>query len=603
VPAPKGLRAAVATTADEAPAGAVAPQPFTAAYLQQAYDLTYLSATGGISDTVAVVDAYDDPTADTDLATFRQANGLPPCSVANGCLRKVNEQGETAPLPPADNDWSIEEATDLAAVSALCPNCHLLLVEAESPQWFDLITAMQTAAGMGARQISDSWTSIAGSQPPGQLTFPGVAVVAASGDSGYHASGNEYPAAATGVTAAGGTSLEPALTVGNSRGFSETAWSGAGAGCVTDAAKPVFQSSISCPGRGYADVSADADPETGLGVYQSGAGGWVLVGGTSLSAPLIAGFEAITGVDGTTPAWAYTDRARLNDPMSVSSGGCDPTLAELCSPSTGYEGPTGAGSISGQVVSGAPGIGAGATGGAGYVQSVDAGSAALSGGVYPNGLDTAIWWQYGPSATYGEATAPVEIGSGTAIVPVAGGLIGLMPSTTYHYRLVAHNGRGTSYGYDYTLTTANAPPGSSQPPVVVPRTGATASSAGALPTGPRVRLSWRATVRTPLLARVSGSGRPWHLLAFRWQIRRRRRWVLIRGARSPRFVPRSCEVGHRLRVTVTYRNAEGEHKSASASTAPVVPAAARRLTRRLAPAGAADVHARARRRPRSPQGR
>src|SRR5271165_1817114 len=307
--------------------GAPAPQPFTADYLQQAYDLSYLSATGGSSDTAAVVDVYDDPTADADLATFRAANGLPPCTVADGCLRKVNEAGASAPLPPVDGGWAIEEATDLAAVSALCPDCHLLLVEASSTAWPDMVTAMQTAAQLGARQISDSWSAVAASQPPGQLAFPGVAVIAASGDSGYVGSGADYPAAADGVTAAGGTTLQSAAGPGNPRGFTETAWSGSGSGCVSAAPKPAFQSTTGCSGRAYVDVS-------------SGAGGWLLVGGTSLAAPLVAAFEAVTGVDGTTPAWAYADSTRLNDPRAGSNGTCDPTLFELCSAGAGYDGPT-----------------------------------------------------------------------------------------------------------------------------------------------------------------------------------------------------------------------------------------------------------------------
>jgi hypothetical protein len=574
------LRRAVRVASARARATSVAspgpPKPYTAAYLQQAYDLTYLSATRGSADTVAVVDAYDDRTAALDLAKFRADNGLPPCTVANGCLRKVNEWGAPAPLPPARSGWQFEAATDLAAVSALCPNCHILLVEAASTLWSDLVRAMQAAAQMGANQISDSWTTTDSSQPPGQVTFPGVAVIAATGDSGFVSAGEAYPAAAPGVTAAGGTSLQPAAGAGNLRGFVETAWSGAGSGCATDIPKPAFQSTVKCAGRAYADVSADADPSTGLAVYESGAGGWTLAGGTSLSAPLIAAFEAVTGVDGTTPAWAYAGSARLNDPAAGSNGTCVPALTALCVGGIGYDGPTGAGSISGQVVSGAPGIGADGAGAGAHVRSPGARSAALLGGVYPNGLDTTAWWQYGTGTTYGRATAPIDIGHGTAIAPVAGQLAGLQPSTAYHYRLVAHNADGTSYGYDYALATSTAPanPGGGRPRATATDRGSRSASSsgrnGAAWAELRPRLAGRAAVRSLLIATL-GSSRVRGQLVFAWQVRQSGQWVMIPRARSARYVPTRSEVGHRLRVLVSCVTGGRHAGGASAASAPVAP--------------------------------
>ena len=554
--------------------GVAPPQPNTAAFLQQAYDLGYLSATRGTSDTVAVVDAFDDPTAEADLATFRAANGLPPCTVTNGCLVKVNQQGAPAPLPATDSSWQVEEAADLAAVSALCPNCHILLVEAFSTQWSDLMTGMQTAARMGANQISASWTMTSSSLPPGQLTFPGVAVIAASGDTGFVGSGAAYPAAAPGVTAAGGTSLQQASGVGNPRGFVETAWSGAGSGCDITSAKPAFQTSVLCPGRAYADVSADADPNTGLAVYSSARGGWMLAGGTSLSTPLIAAFEAVTGVDGTTPAWAYADSAALNDPVSGANGSCAPNLAQLCVAGVGYDGPTGAGSISGQVVTGAPGIGAA---GAGYIVSLRGDSASLSGGAYPNGLATTVWWQYGPTAAFGQSTAPVDIGSGPGVVAVPGVISGLQPLSTSHYRLVARNADGTSYGYDYTLSIPAASQAAGHAPDRVARHRRAASKARGAVFHPRLRFRGRVMVRRPLEVGVGGMRLPGHHVSLTWQIRRGRRWLGIRGAHRARFRPTAADIGHRLRVVIKYTNLAGRSaRIASAPSAPVT--AARRWT-------------------------
>ncbi|MGO9752637.1 MAG: hypothetical protein ACLP8S_25185 [Solirubrobacteraceae bacterium] len=453
--------------------GQAPPQLFTPAYLQQAYDLSYLSATNGGTDTVAVIDAYDYPAAAADLARFRAANGLSPCTVANRCLQKVDQDGLSAPLPVGNSDWNVEEATDLDAVSAVCPDCRILLVEADSTAWSDLAAAVGTAARLGATQISNSWMELASSPPAGQFSFPGVSVVASAGDSGYLGPGDDgYPAAFAGVIAAGGTSLHPSSGPPSPRGFTETVWSSTSSGCDTAIAKPSYQDGIACAGRAYADVSADADPSTGLAVYDSGAGGWLLAGGTSLSAPLIAAFEAVTGVDGTSPAWAYADSALLNDPVSGSNGRCAASISEICTGRVGYDGPTGAGSISGALAAGAPGIGGpdistgagagggtGAVGGAGnsdldtYVQTVSATAATLLGGVYPNGAYTTAYWQYGSGSAYGHRSAAVSLVAGTAAVSVPATLTGLTPLTTYHYRLVASNDIGSSYGYDYTLRT------------------------------------------------------------------------------------------------------------------------------------------------------
>ncbi len=179
-------------------------------------------------------------------------------------------------------------------MSALCPNCHILLVEANTSSWSDLTTAEATAAGMGAQQISNSFDgSSSVAMSASSFSFPGVAVVAATGDAGYAgANDDNYPAALSGVTAAGGTTLTAASGGQGARGFGESAWSlsggeGGGSGCDLQVAKPSYQTDVGCTGRAYADVSADANPYTGMAVYDSGNGGWLQAGGTSLATPLV----------------------------------------------------------------------------------------------------------------------------------------------------------------------------------------------------------------------------------------------------------------------------------------------------------------------------
>jgi PKD repeat protein len=459
------VQPANARSAQQSASPVPAPSPDTPAYLQQAYDLSYLSQTAGSSDTVAIVDAYASPTAEADLSTYRSTYGLPACTTANGCFRQVNEQGQASPLPGADSSWAQEISLDLDAVSSICPLCHILLVDASSTSFTDLQSAVQTAASLGANQISASWSGTSSGVLSGSYTFPGVATVAATGDFGYAGAGQDnYPAAFPGVTAAGGTSLAPASALPNARGFSEGAWSwngtnGGGSGCDTNFTRPAYQPARGCTGRAYADLSADADPNTGLTVRYNGQ--WILVGGTSLSTPLVAAYYAITGVAGATPQWAYADGGLLNDVVSGSTGACAANIAYICNAGVGYDGPTGVGSISGTVDTGAPGVGGPAlSGGANnpntYTENVGSQGATIAGGIYRNGLDTTWWIQYGTTNAYGSQTAPADIGAGSAPDAVTGSLSQLTPATTYHYRLVAKNSLGTTYGYDYTFTTAAA---------------------------------------------------------------------------------------------------------------------------------------------------
>lgn len=475
-------------------AAAAAPQPGTPAYLQQAYDLAYLSQNAGTGETIAIVDAYDDPNAESDLATYRAEFGLPACTSANGCFAKYDQNGGTSYPTTVDAGWELEISLDLDAVSALCPNCHIDLVEANTAGTSDLAAAQLVAGTLpGVNAISDSWDNALTFHQErnfltaGDWTFPGITTVAASGDLGYPGSAtNDFPAALPGVTAAGGTTLQPDSTSGtqNVRGFTESAWSGAGSGCNLWASKPSYQTDTGCAGRSYSDISADADPNTGMQVYDTDDGGWVVVGGTSEASPLIAAYYAVAGSASQGPAWAYANDTLLNDPSSGSNGTCAATISYICNAGPGYDGPTGVGSISGAVVAGAPGI-AGPGANASYTQTVTAGTAQLQGGVYPNATDTTYWWEYGTTSAYGQTTTPNDIGSGTDPVPVSDSLTGLSPGATYHYRLVAENSFGTEYGYDYTFTTpastlSSPGQGTTQNPTTTPTTTTTTTT----PTGP-----------------------------------------------------------------------------------------------------------------------
>lgn len=530
--------------------GSAPPEPDTPAWLQQAYDLTYLSQTAGSGDTVAVVDVGDDPTAESDLAVFRSTYGLPACSSASGCFQKVNESGSASPLPAPDSAWVAEESLDLDAVSALCPNCHILLVEASSASIDDLDQGVTAAARRHANQISNSWSDSSTTPVTGQYTFPGVAVIAATGDQGYMGQGwDAYPAALPGVTAVGGTSLAAATAGQSARGFSESAWSlvdgwGATSGCDLNESKPAYQLDTGCTGRAYADLSADADPDTGLMIYDDG--NWWQYGGTSLATPLIAAYEAVTGVSGASPQWAYTDSGLLNDPTGGSNGACPQDISYICNAGPGYDGPTGIGSISGAVAAGAPGIG-GPTYAGTYTESVTATTAALSGGVYPNGLDTTYYWQYGTTTSYGEQTQAIDIGSGQAPVAVTGALSGLAPGTVYHYRLVAQNGRGVAYGYDSELTTEPAPVNTMLPSIggspVAGRT-VTANPGGWTPNGNSLTYQWER----------SGDGV---------------NWASIGGATGGAYTVGAGDGGDELRLVVTATNPYGQSTAASAPIGPV----------------------------------
>lgn len=354
VPSPAG-RAAPTVAPGSTPAG------YGPSELQSAYNLTSLVETQGAGETIALVDAYDDPNAEADLATYRSQYGLPACTGASGCFRKVNQTGGESSYPkpsPRINDWSSEVSLDLDMASAICPKCKLLLVEANDTYLTNLAAAAHTAAATpGVVAVSNSYTANEEQVFP-ELTEsrraefesdyaqPGVAFTAAVGDVGYEVN---FPAVLSTVTAVGGTSLQ--LSGGL---WSQAAWSGTGSGCSKYVAKPAWQLNLGSADAGCAmrtnnDVSADADPNTGAAVYNTynGNGGWGVFGGTSESSPIVAGFYALSGqgAGAQGAAWDYAHPSFFKDVVGGSNmSGC---TSYLCEAIVGYDGPTGLGTPSG----------------------------------------------------------------------------------------------------------------------------------------------------------------------------------------------------------------------------------------------------------------
>ena len=314
--------------------------------LRQAYNLGGTSSGGR---TVAIVDAYGYPNLERDLGIYRKQFGLPGCTTANGCLRVINQSGGTS-APRFDAGWAGEQALDVDAVSAACPDCKILVVQASSPSFSNLGIAVNTAARQpGVVAISNSY---GGSDAPDSTygtpyNHPGIAVTASTGDNGYQ--GGSFPASSSYVTAVGGTTL---VKASNSRGWSETAWSGAGSGCSTyNTALPAASSfGTGCAKRAMADVSAAADPNNGgLAVYYPTSrfsSTWAQVGGTSESAPIIASVYALSGnTAGYANALPYQNSGALFDVTSGSNGSCPTT--QWCQSRSGWDGPTGLGTPNG----------------------------------------------------------------------------------------------------------------------------------------------------------------------------------------------------------------------------------------------------------------
>jgi subtilase family serine protease len=371
---------------------------YTARDLQSAYALP--STTRGGGQIVAVVDAFGYRNAAADLARYRAAMGLPPCTLASGCLRIVNQYGKAAPLPPQpplNDDWRPEQALDMEMVSAICPKCRIVVVQATSDTGYtggvpDLYLAENAAVALHADAISNSWGGgelynggVVGERSDARFDHPGVAITASAGDNGYFEcapnpgfncradGGPEQPCTFATVVCVGGTQL---VRAANARGWSEVVWNtmnlngcGNGAqncgatesGCSLIVPKPAWQTDRGCTMRSESDVSAVASVSTPVAVYTSAQGiGWGGFGGTSVSAPIVAAVFALAAnarAIGSAPQWIWRHGGRpsLNDVTIGNNVAGEPRGSPKCAPSwryicyarKGYDGPTGWGTPNG----------------------------------------------------------------------------------------------------------------------------------------------------------------------------------------------------------------------------------------------------------------
>jgi Subtilase family len=410
---------------------------------QDLHSIYRLPTTVASTQTIALVDAYNDLSSEADLKVYDEEFGLPECTSANACFEQVNQRGQngktgTLPFPASKKaraeeeavcengteeerekackeveeaeGWAEEISLDIEASHATCESCKIVLVEADSASFADLEAAEQAAVELHATEISNSW---GGPQPDetaaednaSSFNHPGIVITAAAGDDGYldwdAPEGStigfaDYPAASPHVVAVGGTRLQGPLGPGETW-VGETVWNGDGAtggGCSVRLTAPPWQQSTSgwesvgCGGhRAVADVSADADPYTGVAVYDSGfeceyepdvVVHWCPIGGTSLASPLVASIFALAGGANGVEYPAQTlyeneteDPATLHDILSGSNGECTKqfnveeglaagtsgcTVSEeaaqcggkaICTAGPGYDGPTGVGTPDG----------------------------------------------------------------------------------------------------------------------------------------------------------------------------------------------------------------------------------------------------------------
>jgi hypothetical protein len=445
--------------------------------LQSAYKTP---TTGGSGETVALVDAYGYKEAQNDLTKYREANKLyykgteTACTKENGCLKKVNEKGEEANYPAEKGglevEWSIEQALDLDMVSAACPSCKILLVEASTQNPADTAASVEEAAKLKATEISNSY-----GYPENNATWcpskngckeylaaydqPGIPVMVSAGDSGYDdgVGAPSWPATSPNIIAVGGTGLKKAE---NARGWTERAWKDSGSGCSLYEAKPTWQKDKGCEHRTDNDVAADASfEESPVAVYNSPyAGGWLNVGGTSVSSPFVAGVEAhATSVTKRLGAEAFYKKPSMLFHISEGSNGSCGAESEatyyLChATKEGYNGPTGEGTPNGVFnVTAAPTVTTGSA------TSVTETGATLNGTVNPNGLETKYYFEYGTTEAYGAKTAEASAGSGESGMEESKAVTGLTLGTTYDLRITATNSEGTSHGANQKVTPSGKP--------------------------------------------------------------------------------------------------------------------------------------------------
>jgi len=294
------------------------------------------SGTAGAGKTIAIVDAYDDPTAETDLGIFSSQYGLPTCTTANSCFSKVNQTGGTASYPRKDAGWALEISLDVQWAHAIAPGAKILLVEASSNSFANLLAA-EDYAKTHADYVSNSWGA---SEFSGESSYDshfvqsGVGFFVSSGDAGLPA---EYPSASPNVISVGGTTLH----FSGGSFTSETGWSSGGGGCSSYETATSAQSAFSgygqagCAGkRATPDVSLDADPASGVSVYDStryqGQQGWFTIGGTSASSPMWAGRAAVAGAV-VNAAYVYGNTITYRDITAGNNGAPCLVGFDLCS--------------------------------------------------------------------------------------------------------------------------------------------------------------------------------------------------------------------------------------------------------------------------------
>jgi hypothetical protein len=412
--------------------------------IEHAYSL---SPEGGSGRTVAIVIAYNYPKAEQDLGTYRSSFGLSACTTENGCFKKVNQSGNASNYPSANASWSEEAALDLDMVSAACPKCHILLVEANDASATSLYQAVQKASEMGPTVISSSW---GGPEAPNNLKtnnyfhHPGIPVVFASGDSGYRPS---YPASSPEVVAVGGTNLYEDSK--SPRGWTEEAISIGGSGCSAYQPKPIWQKDTDCPRRTLADVAAVAAGVLSFDSERASGPEWQRTGGTSASAPVVAGIVAMKSQafreGGAKSFYEAGEHHELYDVLKGSNGSCNASY--LCEADGGYDGPSGNGTLGGPL----PGPAASSQ----PASALEPEEATLNGGVNPYGVQTTYQFEYGTTTSYGSKfpSVPASAGSKSEMTGQSQAISGLKPSQLYHYRLAASNSAGTSYSKDRSFTT------------------------------------------------------------------------------------------------------------------------------------------------------
>ncbi|MET8870340.1 hypothetical protein ABZW11_46015 [Nonomuraea sp. NPDC004580] len=297
---------------------------------------------------MAVVTPYDNPAAGHELAEYRKANGMPPCDADFPCFKKINQRGGDTPPAPSPA-WAVHSSVGLQLAAAACPNCKLLLVQADDPSLASMAAAVDQAAAQGVTAVVPMWGV---AEYDGQNALAArfdhapTTVVAPSGQ-GFNNGGRQIlPAAYPSVIAVGGTQLyrDPATT----RGWNESVWRDTASGCSMYVTRPAWQPAGACGSRRtVADVAAVGSADTPVQVYSTGLGGWGTAAGTPVAAAFIAGVHGLAGTGSPTPAGRrlYASAQYLNDITAGSNGACGG--GKICTAARGYDGPSGMGTPNG----------------------------------------------------------------------------------------------------------------------------------------------------------------------------------------------------------------------------------------------------------------